>query len=325
MAFELVIAESEGRQGRFRFDAGEVTIGRAAENDLVVHDPRASRSHARIRARSDGYGLLDEGSRNGTQVNEQPACGATRLRDGDRIRLGNTVLEFAVRQESKALATTSQVFASLAAVVGRWPLRVRVAVGAAMAAALVAGMLAGVVTVRRRAAAASLRTAPDTAEHERTAGSAPEVRNAAEMFPDAVGELRGIREAYERGRRKLEERRIAPRNLYDAWRAFTAAAKALEGAGAEAVAPGSTASVNLAALIRWTERELERECKRLLFAAARSERYAQQAQVQTAYRDVLLEFPGDDPSGCRRKAQEALVSLETMAPAGGVFGYPEER
>jgi FHA domain len=325
MAFELVIAGSEGRESRFRFDAREVTIGRAAENDLVVHDPRTSRSHARIRARGDGYALLDEGSRNGTQVNEQPTSGPIRLRDGDRIRVGNTVLEFAVRQESKVLAMTREVFARLA-VVRRWPLRKRVVTAAALAAALVAGILTGIAVVRRGAAATgSVRTPPASTEDDRAAAFAPDVPNADEMFPDALGELRGVREAYERGRRKLEERRIAPRNLYDAWRAFTAAAKALEGAGGQALPPGSTAATALAALIRWTERELETECKRVLFAAARSERYAQEAQVQTAYRDVLLKFPGDDPSGCRRKAQEALVSMETVTPAGGVFGYPEER
>jgi hypothetical protein len=82
--------------------------------------------------------------------------------------------------------------------------------------------------------------------------------------------------------------------------------------------------VDLPRVIRWTERELEADCKRLLFAAARSERYGQDAQVQTAYREVLLHFPGDDPSGCRRKAQEALASFETGAPVG-VFGYAEAR
>src|SRR5207244_644724 len=37
------------------------------------------------------------------------------------------------------------------------------------------------------------------------------------------GDLAAARAAYDRGRRKLEERRIAPRNLYDAWKAFTEA------------------------------------------------------------------------------------------------------
>jgi hypothetical protein len=325
MPFELVIAQGEGRGRRFRFDAREVTIGRAAENDLVVHDPRASRGHARIRARGDGYALLDDGSCNGTQVNERPASGATRLRDGDRIRVGTTVLEFALPHELAAMAHTRNILSAAAAAARRWPLRIRVAAGAAALVALVVvGLVAGRAMTPRRATATPARIEPFEAPSRGAAPSIPDVPSAAELFRDTGGELRAVREAYERGRRKLEERRIAPRNLYEAWRSFTAAANALESVGAESIVRGSL-SPSLAGLVRWTERELEAECKRLLFAAARFERYGQEAQVQTAYRDLLLHFPGDEPSGCRRKTQEALASIETAAPAVGVFGYPEDR
>jgi pSer/pThr/pTyr-binding forkhead associated (FHA) protein len=320
MAFELVIADGNGRGRRFRFDAREVSIGRAAENDFVVYDPRASRGHARICARGDGYALVDDGSCNGTQLNGREAFGATRLTNGDRIRLGSTVLEFSVRREPAAVAQAKRVLEEAAAAVRRWPSPVRVAVIGAGVAALVASALLCTIATGHRAVAPLPSIAAGSNGSGGTVVPMPEVPNAAEMFPDGSGELRAIRERYERGRRRLEERRIAPRNLYDAWRAFAAAASALE-----AVAADLATQATLQGLIRWTEGELETECKRLLFAAARCERYGQEAQAQTTYREILLRFPGEDPSGCRRKAQEALAAGETAAPAGGVFGYPEER
>jgi hypothetical protein len=63
-----------------------------------------------------------------------------------------------------------------------------------------------------------------------------------------------------------------------------------------------------------------------LFGAARFERYGDDARAQVTYREAMLHFPGDDPSGCRKKAQENLVAGDDGAnPAVGVFGYPEAR
>jgi len=50
MPFDLTIAQGAGCGRRFRFDAGEVTIGRHPGSDLLLLDPSVSRSHARIRA-----------------------------------------------------------------------------------------------------------------------------------------------------------------------------------------------------------------------------------------------------------------------------------
>ena len=312
MAFELLIAGGEPAR-KFRFDAREVTIGRAPESDLVVHDPRASRSHARIRARGAGYALLDDGSCNGTRLNERPMCGAARLRSGDRIQVGATVLEFAVHREPLAAARGRHLFGKMIAAVRVWPWQVRVAAAGLAGLALCLGGVVGAMADR---ANAPLPRAAMGASGN-TATTMPELPSAAEVFP---GELREARESYERGRRKVEERRIAPRNLYDAWRAFTACANVIE-----TYAPATPARSSLSALVRWAERELEAECKRLLFGAARFERYGQDGQALATYREVLLHFPGDEPSGCRKKAQEALASADTAAPAGGVFGYPEAR
>jgi FHA domain-containing protein len=71
----------------------EVTIGRLAECDVVVDDPGASRQHARIRRTDGGFELVDLGSTNGTLVNDGPIQEHV-LENGDRITIGQTVLEF---------------------------------------------------------------------------------------------------------------------------------------------------------------------------------------------------------------------------------------
>jgi len=133
-----------------------------------------------------------------------------------------------------------------------------------------------------------------------------------ELLARTPGDLSAAREAYERGRRKLEERRVAPRNLYDAWKSFALARRYLEG-----LAPRPPLHHEVVQLIEDAERELHRTCGKLLFTAARFERYGRADKAQTVYREVLLHFPGDDPSGCRKKAQAQLVSAGPQDGSAG--------
>ena len=88
----LVLHEPGGARA-FRLVKPVVTLGRLAECDVVVDDPGASRQHARIR-RADGEWILtDLGSTNGTLVNDE-VVQERMLDDGDRITIGETVLEF---------------------------------------------------------------------------------------------------------------------------------------------------------------------------------------------------------------------------------------
>jgi len=70
-----------------------VTLGRLPESDVVVDDPGASRQHARIANAEGEFVLTDLGSTNGTLVNDE-AVHERALDDGDRITIGETVLEF---------------------------------------------------------------------------------------------------------------------------------------------------------------------------------------------------------------------------------------
>jgi len=69
-----------------------VTLGRAADCDIVLPERQISRYHARVEWDVDGYVLRDLGSKNGTFVNgERVREQLYRLRDGDEISLATTL------------------------------------------------------------------------------------------------------------------------------------------------------------------------------------------------------------------------------------------
>ena len=73
--------------------ADELTVGRGWDNDVVLPDISVSRRHALLRRHGAGYLLLDLGSGNGTRVNGWMVAKA-RLRNGDEIALGDSVVQF---------------------------------------------------------------------------------------------------------------------------------------------------------------------------------------------------------------------------------------
>ena len=89
----------QGRDQGSRFDlttpSGVVSIGREAGNTVQLDDHEISRRHAEIRRVGDAFVVGDLGSSNGTYVNERRVERA-ELSNGDRIRLGRTVLGFAL-------------------------------------------------------------------------------------------------------------------------------------------------------------------------------------------------------------------------------------
>jgi len=72
----------------------KITIGRGADNDVVVDNKLASRHHALIQKIKDTYFLKDEGSTNGTLLNGTsiPKDKYVKLSPGDRITIGNMTL-----------------------------------------------------------------------------------------------------------------------------------------------------------------------------------------------------------------------------------------
>jgi FHA domain-containing protein len=82
-------------------DADRMTIGRQEACDIVVPDPNASRRHAEVAKRDDGWWIVDLDSTNHTFVNGS-LVKERRLNQGDRIRIGNTELEY---HDSAAIET----------------------------------------------------------------------------------------------------------------------------------------------------------------------------------------------------------------------------
>ena len=78
-----------------------INIGRRDENQLVIDNPRISRTHAQLRVRDGRYILLDVGSKAGTFVNSQ-RIQQHILRPGDVITIANVELVYGEDIESGA-------------------------------------------------------------------------------------------------------------------------------------------------------------------------------------------------------------------------------
>jgi len=77
----------------FQLIQGKMVIGRQASNHIILSDPNVSRRHATVVHERGWYSVVDLGSTNGTFVNGK-ATERHRLRNGDLIKLGQTVMVF---------------------------------------------------------------------------------------------------------------------------------------------------------------------------------------------------------------------------------------
>ena len=90
-AARLRVIARDGNEQVHEFDGSGLTIGRSADNDLVISDSRVSRHHARIAGRRGTLVYADLGSTNGSRVNGVQV-GELVLGAGDRIEVGDTVI-----------------------------------------------------------------------------------------------------------------------------------------------------------------------------------------------------------------------------------------
>ena len=91
----LVIREGNKWSDVFRLLRGRtVTLGRAATNQVVIKNERASRQHAEIFSTDRGWVVRDLGSRNGTWVGSVRVEGDQPLESGDVIRIAQYQLAF---------------------------------------------------------------------------------------------------------------------------------------------------------------------------------------------------------------------------------------
>jgi len=87
----------------FELGAEAVTLGRNAENTIVLNDTAVSGVHTKIvRDESGQFTIHDMQSTNGTFLNGRQH-GASDLRHGDSIRIGSTTFVFELRQEARRI------------------------------------------------------------------------------------------------------------------------------------------------------------------------------------------------------------------------------
>jgi DNA-binding winged helix-turn-helix (wHTH) protein len=86
---------------------GENIIGREGDGVTLVKSSTVSRRHARIMLDASGGVVEDLGSKNGTYVNDRRIEAATRIADGDQIRIGSLLFTFRLSQSSTTTETLS--------------------------------------------------------------------------------------------------------------------------------------------------------------------------------------------------------------------------
>jgi len=90
----------EGRVLRYEFDANraQIVLGRRGGVDVLLPESSVALEHARILRQAGGYFLVDEGSAEGTRLNgvAVPVGGKTALRNGDRVGIGEFVVEIQI-------------------------------------------------------------------------------------------------------------------------------------------------------------------------------------------------------------------------------------
>ena len=87
---------SGSQQGQAADVAGDrFLVGRGSDCELTLADGEASRRHALLQPQVDGTVVLEDlGSTNGTFVNGRRISGPVTLRGGERVRIGDTELNF---------------------------------------------------------------------------------------------------------------------------------------------------------------------------------------------------------------------------------------
>jgi len=71
----------------------EISIGRKADNLLILGDKYVSSEHARIYRKNTDYILQDLGSTNGTLINKKRVKDRVGIKKGDEIKIGTSIFK----------------------------------------------------------------------------------------------------------------------------------------------------------------------------------------------------------------------------------------
>src|SRR5262245_42143963 len=77
-------------------------IGRGTDNHIVLDGDSVSRRHAHFERRNEAWYAMDDGSTNGTYVNERQIPEGVRLQNNDRIQVGPTIFKYLTGADAEA-------------------------------------------------------------------------------------------------------------------------------------------------------------------------------------------------------------------------------
>jgi two-component system cell cycle response regulator len=99
----VIYTKEAGLLGRrFVLDSSVTSVGRGADNQIVLEGDSVSRRHAHFEKRGNQWHVVDDGSTNGTYVNEQQIPREAQLRNADRIKIGPTILKYLSGADAEA-------------------------------------------------------------------------------------------------------------------------------------------------------------------------------------------------------------------------------
>lgn len=87
---------------KYRLHEDRFIIGRGTESQIPIDEQTVSRRHAELMMRNHQVIIKDLKSKNGIFVNDVKVS-ASALKDGDIIRIGNTVFKFVARGRNESL------------------------------------------------------------------------------------------------------------------------------------------------------------------------------------------------------------------------------
>ncbi len=87
---------------RVPLERSPVKLGRDADAEVILNGESVSRRHARLELRSERWWIIDEGSKNGTLVNDQQVTAAQILNNGDLLKVGPNILKYLSGADAEA-------------------------------------------------------------------------------------------------------------------------------------------------------------------------------------------------------------------------------
>gem|GEM_PF-88259 len=79
---------------RFVLEQGPLRVGRGSDNQIILDGDSVSRRHAHWERRGEVWWVVDDGSTNGTYVNDELIARQHALQNGDRVKIGGVIFKY---------------------------------------------------------------------------------------------------------------------------------------------------------------------------------------------------------------------------------------